>query len=105
MAKTPAIVECPDCKGTGTTQMKVIETTPKGTTEKTFPMPCGACKSTGQTTKAKIRANERLKAAVDAMWCHCEGETDAEYFADGARKDIQKHHWRCRACGKVKQIG
>lgn len=105
MARTTATVECPDCKGTGKTQMKVIETTATGTTEQFFPMTCAACTGTGQTTKAKIRANERTNAAFQAMWCRCEGDTDAEYWPDGAHTEIHKHHWRCRTCGKVKQIG
>jgi len=105
MPKTPATVECPDCKGTGKTEMKVTTHTPTGATESSFPMPCGACKGTGKTTKAKIRANERLQAAVAAMWCKCEGEQDVEFFDDGEHEEIEKHHWRCKACSKVRQIG
>jgi hypothetical protein len=39
-------------------------------------------------------------------WCHCgnaSGEMD--FFADGEHPKIKCHHWRCRECKGVVQIG
>ena len=42
----------------------------------------------------------------DSPWCYCgnpSGEMD--FFDNDEHPKIKCHHWRCRDCGKVVQIG
>ncbi|NIN66268.1 MAG: hypothetical protein GTO63_16565 [Anaerolineae bacterium] len=52
---------------------------------------------------------EEYRAELDREyeedWCHCEGDTSTEYWADGEHPTCYKHCWTCRACGKLVQVG
>jgi len=42
------------------------------------------------------------------FWCQCEGKYESDYYEDEFDADgalISKHHYRCKHCGKVTQIG
>jgi hypothetical protein len=41
----------------------------------------------------------------DDMWCTCDTDHGTKYYSDGQHPEIHKHHWRCKGCGDVKQIG
>lgn len=51
--------------------------------------------------------SERRK--IEDFWCECEEETESEFHDDEFDSEtgerVSKHHWTCRSCGKVKQIG
>jgi hypothetical protein len=36
------------------------------------------------------------------LWCNCSNKTDSYYVADTKK---MKHHWRCKTCKKITQIG
>lgn len=42
---------------------------------------------------------------VDSLHCKCDSNTDAYYVADNMSAECKKHHWRCKKCFKIKQIG
>ncbi len=64
-------------------------------------MDCIRCKGSAKVTKKVLDAINFEKN----MWCECEEETESVYYHDGVHHEIRKHHWRCKSCDKVKQIG
>ena len=100
---------CSVCKGTGkqTVSMDTLNfdyklrkwvTTPDPHPTK---MACIGCGGTGRLT-------DEEKGLVDyerKMWCTCGAKHGSNYFKDNQHPEISKHHYRCRDCGKVTQIG
>lgn len=105
MPRKPAMVECPHCNGTGTIELTIIYQGDGPTTRKVIPQQCDTCNGTKTVTRARQQSYAREKAYCEQMWCRCEGDVDVEYFEDGEHEEIEKHHWRCKSCGKVRQIG
>lgn len=102
------LVECPTCKGEGkltinAQQMKsvggklVFEEQPPVTID------CVICHGEGKITEEYARELMEFEQSC----CTCEDEVpDAFYVADGQCEcGIQKHHYHCRRCGKIQQIG
>lgn len=48
---------------------------------------------------------EEINEESDDFWCKCEEDTKAIYVEDGVSEVCDKHHWVCKECGKVKQVG
>ena len=51
---------------------------------------------------------EQIQAVVDyqkSLWCECKNDTGTYYVADNMSAECKKHHWRCKKCFKIKQIG
>ncbi len=43
---------------------------------------------------------------MNNIWCACGNpSTETDYYSDGESKTCFKHHWTCRDCGKILQIG
>lgn len=60
---------------------------------------CIRCNDTGV-------ANRIQDDVMTQMWCECEEEGKEDYYENGEHKGcIVKHHYHCRKCGGVSQIG
>ena len=92
-------VVCPVCAGAKEVTVEVTTITPAGATESSMKMDCHICNGTGKVSAAKARAHARMQE----VWCSCDGDTgDAVYHPDS---EGGKHHWTCRLCGKLVQVG
>lgn len=92
--------KCLECKGEGEVEITV---TIHGSTEppQVSKIECVWCDGSGvmdQETKEEWLYEKN-------MWCECKEKTDAYYVPNGEHDEIEKHHWRCTKCKKVKQIG
>lgn len=105
MPRKPSAVPCPRCKGTGTITLTVIQRLPEGTTKSESHLACDTCNGAKTVTRARANTFARQQQYWEQMWCRCEGDVDVDYYADGEHEEIEKHHWRCKSCGKVRQIG
>lgn len=89
---------CPKCKGSGMSYTTVSEW---GKKEKEISIgSCYDCKGL-PVDEFEGRQIEDKNAAIDAMWCKC-GHGDCYYVPDTRG---MKHHYRCRKCRKITQIG
>jgi hypothetical protein len=91
--------DCPACKGAKT--ITVETTTIEGATRKVdhVILDCVTCGGIGKVTATRAAALAREAA----MWCSCGNPSgDADYHPDTRR---MKHHWTCRDCAKVLQVG
>jgi len=107
IGKNNSTVPCKVCKGIGKQRIPV-ETMGfkdgKMFVEKSssFESECDVCGGTGQMTPEQVRHQK----AYEDMWCKCKNKTDAEYVPDGrCNCGVGKHHYHCRKCGKITQIG
>jgi hypothetical protein len=62
---------------------------------------CSWCDGTGFVDSHTAAVIEYEKN----MWCKCKGDHGVRFYNDGEHKIIYKHHYRCKFCGKVTQIG
>ena len=90
---------CTVCEGRGKQTTTVTVHGEKG--ESSFEMDCLWCKGTGQMTEVQ----EAEHREFCEMWCECEEPGDPRYYDDGEHPAMHKHHWRCRECEGVTQIG
>jgi hypothetical protein len=91
---------CKVCKGTGK-QTTTISTWGSDKEEK-FESKCIGCEGTGRMTEEQLRHHK----AYEDMWCKCKDKSDVKYAPDGTcRCGMSKHHYHCRKCGKITQIG
>lgn len=94
---------CPDCLGSGF--LKVVAFIIRGD-KKSEPMEskikCSLCAGTG-------KISVQMKLFIDNLWCNCAKanleDAGAYFVSDGIDKNCQKHHWKCKRCDKIKQIG
>lgn len=95
-------VLCPQCSGACRISVEVTEIASGGHRKKSsVDMKCITCDGAGKVSASVVAALKREQE----MWCSCASPGEPQYFADGDDLEIWKHHWRCRACGKVLQIG
>ena len=99
---------CPTCKGKGKQTANFCEGSfnDEGkyvvTSETPFSHTCYDCKGTGQVDTRTLNAIKKEKE----MWCKCESKGGSQYVPDNTRgAAVRKHHYTCRDCGKVTQIG
>ena len=62
---------------------------------------CVHCEGTGTLTPEQ----KDVLDYEENMWCKCKEHHGVNYYEDGEHPDIHKHHYRCRSCKKVTQIG
>jgi len=95
-----AMKQCPSCKGARKVRVHVTTDRGDGEIELTqFETDCVSCGGIGKVTPRRFAALQ----SEAAMWCSCGNESgEADYHADTRR---MKHHWTCRDCGKVLQVG
>ena len=94
--------KCPTCHGT-----KVINTTVTTVGSKEPPehyeLECVVCDGKGWLTDEEKQANEDYENA----WCKCGNEKGSYFTGDDGDCNcgIYKHHYHCRLCDGVTQIG
>lgn len=89
---------CPKCKGSGMSYTTIKEL---GEKEQQISIgTCFDCKGEAVNREEGKRI-QKQNEAIDAMWCKC-GHGDSYYVPDSKG---MKHHWRCRKCKKITQIG
>ncbi len=95
---------CPKCEGKKTMSITVSygwpghETKPSETSEQR----CVHCNGTGEVSDEDLEVINY----EDNMWCECGNKNDAvDFYEDGEHPEIHKHHYRCRNCKGVAQIG
>lgn len=101
-------MKCTVCKGTGKQTLHaselVFDYDAKKWVEKPEPpveIDCVFCKGKGTLTPVQ-------KAVVNYaknMWCKCKKDYGTTFYDDNVHPVLRKHHYRCKKCGKVKQIG
>lgn len=95
------MVACPACHESGKMTVQVSEMMQEGVRRSSLEMKCVTCNGVGKVEPRVVADLERERS----MWCDCAAPGDPEYFRDGAHAEIWKHHWRCRTCGGILQIG
>ena len=90
---------CPCCEGSKTNSLTEMSLDGKELDTMTFP--CITCDGEG-TVDHDLWLDYR-----DAMdtWCKCGCKNGARYVDDNVSKECSKHHWVCRDCGKITQVG
>ena len=46
-----------------------------------------------------------LNKEKELHWCKCGASKGSYYVEDNMHRDVDKHHYRCRKCHKITQIG
>lgn len=99
------LITCPSCKGKGTiTVTAKMLTEGKWVDQEPVIMTCMRCEGKKVVNKKEQEALNKLQ---EEFWCKCGGNAlrDSRYYDDGEHPELSKHHYRCRTCGKVTQIG
>ena len=92
------MVDCPQCGGRGKIAVDIIEGKELKTRD-TWEINCVTCLGKKKVTQAEAEAHKRALAS----WCQCGNPSgEADYVPDSPRA---KHHWNCRDCGKLYQVG
>ena len=93
-------MKCVACSGTG--KMKII-LGEENFVDEISEFTCIVCKGTGEINE---RVNEKIGNGK-SIWCMCPGERDpfSRFYGNGEHPGIYTHHWRCRKCNGVTQIG
>ena len=93
--------ECPVCKGSGKMTITLSEWG-SDKPDEISEISCVHCGGSGNMSDEDLELhNEEV-----AMWCECGNENDrVDYYEDGEHPDLHKHHYRCRKCKGVVQIG
>ena len=101
-------IPCPRCKGTGKISGVAVSVKQGKLIDREFNMNCPDCRGTGKLTKQRrVILNLKRKATV-SFWCICGNPSgDTDFYDDVRLPDgtLDKHHWNCKDCGKVLQIG
>lgn len=93
--------ECKTCKGKG---KQTISMTTFGSSKpaKEIEIDCVSCHGKGKTDYSNMITN----LIESHMWCKCDDSSGSDFFDNGKHKDcMTKHHYHCRDCGMVSQIG
>jgi hypothetical protein len=92
-------MKCSQCEDG---QMEIKSSTFGESTVSISHITCIICKGTGEMTKAD---HDRIEFENN-MWCECDEPSDyVDFYGDGEHPEIHKHHYRCKKCSKVLQIG
>jgi transposase-like protein len=91
------MLDCPACNSTG----KQIITVRESGYRSAFEMKCIVCGGNGKTSPDRIAEVEASKN----IWCKCENSSGSTYIPDHGSQICRKHHYVCKDCGKITQIG
>ena len=98
---------CQQCKGSGKIVV-TMNTLGKENSEHKCELSCISCSGQGQFV---FSSEKDYSAWVSAeierkMWCVCEFETQSDYIENNQCKGcIIKHHYHCKRCHLITQIG
>lgn len=56
-------------------------------------------------TEQEIKEQKEHEEWVKYHWCDNENHEDAYYVPDNVHPALDKHHWRCKSCHLIKQVG
>jgi hypothetical protein len=93
-------MKCTICKGTGKQKVSFV-VWGSGKPAEISEQNCIGCDGTGNMTA-------HMKEVIDYernMWCKCGKDYGVTFYKDGQHPEISKHHYRCKKCKKVVQIG
>ena len=94
------VKKCGPCDGTGDMKLNVSEH--GSTVVKVSSITCVYCDGAGEVSLAQHKQMQ----AEERMWCKCdEPSEDADFYDDGEHPELHKHHYRCKNCKGVLQIG
>ena len=95
-------MKCTECED-GKMTIEMFEGFPRKGEEGTkTEIDCVICDGTGEIDEETAEMVEFEKN----MWCECGNPSeDVDFYDDGEHPEISKHHYRCRDCGAVVQIG
>jgi|WetSurSiteA1Bulk_404760.scaffolds.fasta_scaffold03388_10 hypothetical protein len=100
--------KCPVCNGAGKqtitfTEVEADEKTGLLIAKKapSFQIDCVWCKGKGIVTPKEKKVHTYYKT----IWCECLEDHGVKFYDDGEHPQLSKHHYRCKKCGKVTQIG
>lgn len=97
------LIDCRWCSGTGEQSMETTVISARGTEKSVTKIGCNICKGSGKLTK---RYADQITNITDEFWCKCsDPHDDFDFYDDGEHPDCSKHHYRCKQCGKVFQVG
>lgn len=89
---------CPTCEGSKKIQLTIRMNGSETQSSQT----CHVCDGSGEVSDAL----HREIIAENELWCECGNPSgDVEFYNDGEHSEVHKHHYRCRDCGKVTQLG
>ena len=90
--------ECKNCNGAGFQETTTMDISHSIFVKKRIE--CPVCDGKG------IRENDEIPYYYMSLeWCKCETKGEEVLFEDGLNPALYKHHYRCRDCGKITQIG
>jgi len=94
---------CPRCEGKGKLSITAqVYENGKFRSEPPVGIDCPTCEGKGKISDRMLKEIKRM----DAMWCSCDNRSgEAYYVEDGVNPECRKHHWRCKDCGKILQVG
>lgn len=103
MMEAKTMHECPTCEGKGKMTITAKTLTDDGwKDENPVDIDCVICDGGGTVTRAKLESIEHEKR----IWCECGNPSeDVNFWDDGEGYWVTKHHYTCKDCGKVVQIG
>ena len=91
-------MNCPRCQGSGKMDLTVHD----GGQPTAVKIECITCHGAGEIDKFQYKMYQQ---EVE-MWCRCGNPSnEGDFYEDGQDPEIGQHHWKCRDCGKVIQIG
>ena len=91
---------CPTCKGSCKQIIKVCNRK-TGMVEKEIPVHCGTCNGEGKVTEETLKNIMYEKS----LYCSCKNNDDVYFVDDNVDSECSKHHWKCKNCKKIVQIG
>ena len=92
-------MECTMCHGSKVQHLTITTFGEEGS--KTMDVDCVGCNGTGEI-------DERVALELEYernMWCDCTEDHGVTYWKHGQHAILHKHHYRCKKCHKVVQIG
>ncbi|MCK9542644.1 MAG: hypothetical protein M0R03_11515 [Novosphingobium sp.] len=94
---------CSVCNGNKKQNVTVKELTEEGWKESKTEIECVGCKGKGIMNKEEYD----FANYYNNIWCKCKDydSDEVDFYDDNQHPEISKHHWRCRKCKKVVQLG
>ena len=94
--------KCVVCDGTGTKGIMVYVYGAPEEEATESQIPCIDCNGTGEVNLTEKEQLDRFETMA-SIWCNCGNpSSESEYHPDSAD---MKHHWTCKDCAKILQIG
>ena len=101
LKQTSTMPDCPVCKASGKVTIQV-KSCPPSETDGPCDLTCYFCDGHGKVPAMAIEALEEHRKD----WCSCgNSSNNLDYFVDGEHPKCHKHHYRCKDCGGITQIG